>query len=254
MKMIACFLLFATVVFAAAPTVDLSAPIPEVKLSNGRVLKNVTFVSYAATAIMAKWDGGRGTINYDQLTPETLSAIQHLRPNGAFGPVIKPVDVPPLSEPPSLAEIALSGQVFVTTKGGTNVKLGGVPVFVYALADFKAQYAWYTAALARTVEFHTSRARSYQKQQNFQSALVEIRAASQAKLKVLSELRVPSNATATDADGRFTVRHRCGEQFVIVAYGSRLTGDTTEYYRWFVPSSDIRESANVLLHNDNMAP
>lgn len=38
--------------------VDLSRPIAEVRLQDGRVLHQVRIVSYGSTSVMARWDGG----------------------------------------------------------------------------------------------------------------------------------------------------------------------------------------------------
>jgi len=63
-------LLLAFVVCSAFADVDLNKTIAELPLKDGRSLKNVVLVSYSPSVVMAKWDGGRGTIAYEQFPDE----------------------------------------------------------------------------------------------------------------------------------------------------------------------------------------
>src|SRR5687767_10031984 len=60
--------------------VDISKPIAELVLKDGRTLKNVVFVSYSTSAIMARWEGGRGTISYDVLPVDVGDSVKKMRP------------------------------------------------------------------------------------------------------------------------------------------------------------------------------
>lgn len=75
-------LLFAFVVagsFAFA-AVDINKPIAELTLKDGRLLKSVEIVSFASSSVMAKWEGGRGTIPYDSFPAEYKDALVKMRP------------------------------------------------------------------------------------------------------------------------------------------------------------------------------
>ena len=50
--------------------VDLSKPIDRLELKDGTVLMHVQFVAYGAETVMAKWQGGMGTIRYEMLPKE----------------------------------------------------------------------------------------------------------------------------------------------------------------------------------------
>ncbi len=53
--------------FAAVP---IGKTIPELKLKDERVLKNVFVVGHTTSSIVARWDGGRGTIPFSLLPDE----------------------------------------------------------------------------------------------------------------------------------------------------------------------------------------
>jgi pimeloyl-ACP methyl ester carboxylesterase len=64
---------------APAP-VDLAVPIPSLALKDGRVLHNVVIVGVGSSTVMARWDGGRGTIGLDVLPEDVRSAAELKRP------------------------------------------------------------------------------------------------------------------------------------------------------------------------------
>src|SRR5687767_1999695 len=72
-------LLIAFAASAAFAAVEINKPIAELTLKDGRTLKNVVFVSYSSSAIMAKWEGGRGTIPYDALPADVGEAVKMMR-------------------------------------------------------------------------------------------------------------------------------------------------------------------------------
>lgn len=62
------------VTVAAEALVDLDKPLPELRLNDGRTLHDVRFISFAQSAAMARWDGGMGSIAYDDLPDDVLGA------------------------------------------------------------------------------------------------------------------------------------------------------------------------------------
>ena len=66
--------------------VDLNKPIAELKLKDGRALKNVQIVAFASSAVTAKWDGGRGTIAYDLFPAEYGEILADRRAKATLPP------------------------------------------------------------------------------------------------------------------------------------------------------------------------
>ena len=59
-------------------------PIPELRLANGTVLHEVKIFSTSATAVVASWDGGKGTIPLAQLPDDLRSSLdRQLKPKDA---------------------------------------------------------------------------------------------------------------------------------------------------------------------------
>jgi hypothetical protein len=116
----------------------------------------------------------------------------------------------------------LSGQVFVSTKGGENFKLGAVEVALFArdaidvlLAGLKTNADIKIQALRRSVD-----ASSY------------ISGAFYFGL-----LGFPIQRVETDADGKFVIQVPQSGRFVIAAQAKRSVGDDTEHYYWLQPIS-----------------
>ncbi len=62
------------------PPVNLRDPLPNVALRDGRILHNVRIVGFGNTTVVARWEGGRGTIAYDQLPDEIRKAAELSKP------------------------------------------------------------------------------------------------------------------------------------------------------------------------------
>ena len=73
-------ILFIVLAIHALGAVDLNKPISELKLKDGRTLKNVLVVGFASSAVTAKWDGGRGTIAYELFPAEYSKELESHRP------------------------------------------------------------------------------------------------------------------------------------------------------------------------------
>jgi hypothetical protein len=80
MKLLILFLLCVTATILTGEEINISKPIPELILRNGRSYKNVSFVSYAVNVVSVKWDGGAGTIAYDLLPDGVRKAAEAKRP------------------------------------------------------------------------------------------------------------------------------------------------------------------------------
>ena len=111
---------------------ELVFPIPEMKLTNGRVWKNVTVVRYDKETIVLKSSAGVGPLSYSLIPEPTRGLMLAARDTArAAGK----------SNTPGVAvEMAnFHGQVFVVTRGAGSYKLGNTMVYVLP-PDAAAQF------------------------------------------------------------------------------------------------------------------
>jgi hypothetical protein len=73
-------LLFLVLCSAACAAQNFQRTIPSLKLQDGRVLREVSIVSFASTVVMAKWADGQGTIPYQLFPAEWREALEPMRP------------------------------------------------------------------------------------------------------------------------------------------------------------------------------
>lgn len=266
MKTLLIFILCGLLLTSAlADSVDVHAVVPEVHLKDGSVLQNVKFVSYAATAVMARWDGGRGTIPYKQLPDDIQEAMKSYIPQAVVEtPVPTSITAEPAPNPGPT--VTLHGQSFIVTKGGENVKLGLVEIDVYP-ADAWESYRKQVLIIA------ADRKKRYEAQ--FRSALRAMsptapmsgwdaaNAASDAAMhagemlpySMWDALPPALASTKTDADGRFTLTHTVAAPYVVFARATRSVparvAPDTELYTWIIESGKLA-SGELLLGNDNV--
>jgi hypothetical protein len=124
-------LLFCLLVLTAtlrADTVDLSKPVPRLRLEDGRILQDVTFAQFKAYDIFLRHKGGSAVVRYEALPDEIRAAAEQKRPGG------------PKWFPGETAEKAttLEGQVFVQTRGAGPYKFGDVKVYAFDAKHLKA--------------------------------------------------------------------------------------------------------------------
>ena len=200
----------------AAPT--LKQPIAELKLTNGKIFRNVTVVRYGKDSVTLKSDGGIGPLPYSYIPqPERgMMLVERDRPQ-------------PTAKTPAKRKIP--GQVFITTRGAGSYKFSGVtvtayPKIQYALASDRAKF------LARSGDDD-----SYQ----------------EAWTKQLADIS-PIARTTTDADGKFTLTLPANESAVFLhCVATRLTSryvadnltNFTEIYMWVVPVSEDAKSFDL---------
>ncbi len=136
--------------------VDLSAVVPAVALKDGRVLTQVRIVGYSEHVLVAKWDGGRGTLAYDNLPTDLAAAIEQAQLRPIPKPPPPPPELPPAPivpaappEPPTTrvenlkpgTKLTLHGrrqgsQIFLRTK----VSAGGKQYVCECLVDTGATF------------------------------------------------------------------------------------------------------------------
>lgn len=171
-----------------------------------------------------------------------------------------------------------SGQIFIVTRGGDSVPLGGVIVGFYTQDQFlnyiRNMYTSIGAEVARLVP-------KFQKKRNEETearyAWVKLDKASlDARVKAAdiwkqkererkavyyellhktdaatfaSALPPPSITTQTDASGKFSIALSTEEPLTAAACASRQIGKQTENYCWFTSMDGSRE---ILMNNHNM--
>jgi hypothetical protein len=215
MRTAVAFFLLCSIALCGIPGV--SSPISELQLNNGAVLRSVEFISFGSATLMAKWDGGRGTIRYDQLPASIDSQIRSFKPQ-ITARALRPAK----TKAPVVIEknTTISGQVYVITRGAGAYKLPGVSVSFYPCSDFNSLVSY---------EREKFRARH-----NGKPISVSIYDASFAWGETMRDFGLtPVNAT-TDADGRYEVSLPPG-CYIALCFASREVADGPETYLWAEP-------------------
>jgi len=108
---------------AAADTapIDVDAVIPRITLSDGRTLTHLQIITFGTRTVMAKWDGGRGTILYS-LLPDNIRAITELYrpsplPHSPAAPKGESTPAPKRVTPVPTPDDPLDAQVIAKEKG-----------------------------------------------------------------------------------------------------------------------------------------
>lgn len=111
-----------------AADVDLSKPVPRLRLPDGRILENVQFVSFKTVDVFVRFKAGSMVLRYEVLPDDIRAAAEQKRPGG------------PRWFPGETAENSeeITGQVFVQTAGAGAYKFGEVKVYAFAAAHLDA--------------------------------------------------------------------------------------------------------------------
>lgn len=187
--------IFAAVLFSVATlaAVDVRRPIPEVTLKDGKVLKNVVIVSFTTNAVMAKWDGGRGTIRHEQMPADLLAAMPQAKTEVTAPAGLSPV---PVSGPTR----KITGQVFEKDDRGGAFKFVDIEIKAYPLDNFAEVKKAQISAYGRT----TVPDDPMLMRNSFTSALRSLR---------------PVAVSRTDAEGKFVLEVPEGQQVFLHARG-----------------------------------
>jgi len=81
MKTALLFLLCVIASFAAE-TVNLSEPVPRIRLADGRILQKVVFVSFKPLDVFVRYTGGSISLRYEALPDDIRAAAEQKRPGG----------------------------------------------------------------------------------------------------------------------------------------------------------------------------
>jgi hypothetical protein len=116
------------VAVSAGAQVDLTKPVPRIRLADGRVLQEITFTQFKALDMLVRHKGGSMVLRYEALPDEIRSEAEKKRPGG---PRWFPGETAESSTP-------IEGQVFVQTRGTGAYKFGEVKVYAFASAHLEA--------------------------------------------------------------------------------------------------------------------
>jgi len=192
-------------------------PIPELKLTNGTVFRNVTIIRYDKESVVLKSNAGLGPIGYNMIAEPVRSQMIAER-DSAFIVLEEKARDDAAAEAKQQADaakeaakpIAYKGEIFIATKGGANVKLGDVTITAYShKKDGDA------------AEF---------------------------------DLDSPPLATAqSDSEGRFVFQLIQRDlPALIIVRGSRLVFRNREFYEWRVSTAAFENPERVILSNSNL--
>jgi hypothetical protein len=227
--------------FCVLTTSALSAPtLPSVTLKDGTVLNSVTIISAGERVVMAKWQGGRGTIPIADLPADIQKAIEPMRLGAVAlsSSTPKPVRIvipTPVVAPSRPATRKITGQVFVATSGSGAYKFAGALVRAYRKSEAESARLMIDSYLPL----------NYRRLDWFQRA----GAIGAAWVKAVDSLN-PVGSTRTDAEGVFSLEIPAEGEFALVCTTSRALSEfVTTYNTWVV---DVGSGDRVDLNNANI--
>lgn len=103
-------------------------PLPVVRLSDGRVLRNVTFARYGGQTVTLRSHAGPVTVRYEALPDDVRSAAEQKRPGGPKW----------FAGDTSENTLSIEGQVFIATAGAGAYKFGNVDVYAFDVAAWQS--------------------------------------------------------------------------------------------------------------------
>lgn len=109
---------------AAALGVDLSAPVPVMRLPDGRVLRGATFTKYGPELVTIRSNLGPLSVRYELLPDDIRAEAERHRPGGPRW----------FAGDTSGNTQTINGQIFVQTVGAGAYKFGNVDVYAIDLA------------------------------------------------------------------------------------------------------------------------
>jgi hypothetical protein len=225
------------------------------------VVASVAFAANAMARTLVDVNGTDGRTRSSKGPGAVVQIAYASRPTQAvpaesFGCPIDRSPIPPCPPVPPGPSQTVSGQCFVITDRGQRIQLAQVDVRIYSLREFEL----YAREVDARSEARFEEMKSVACPPNFAAlSLVEMDRSLAAAAVLQRDLHavwqiLPATAatTKTDAAGRFSLTHHVAQPYIVFAVGSRTFGDETEYYRWQIPSSAIRNSSQVELSNADL--
>jgi len=199
-------------------------PIPEMKLTNGAVFRNVTVVRYEKERVVLKSSGGIGPLPYSYI-PEPLRSQMIAERDAAPA-------IPKTTKKTDLPMKDVTGQMFVTTNGAGAYKFAGAEVEFYSKADYEAA-KW---------RMQNNLPSSFTMSEGSKTGI-----ATGAWIKALADCKIIAEAK-TDSDGHFKAKLPADADLFLFAAAHRLAGGKPEWDLWVI---DVPASDEILLSNDN---
>lgn len=224
---------------SAFASIDVNAPIPSVRLKDGRELKNVTLASFTPTSVLARWDGGRGTLAYESLPADLAEAVKPMRPaprRVAASVIESPAPSAPTGSASSVtaATHTYRGMAFVDLKWRRSFRLADIEVRAMSAETYR-QFARSRNAGSLAVA-RGNIAASPLKDNDYKSKVL---ADELNKAMYASFAGAPDGygVTTTDADGNFSISCTQSE-VVIFARAICYSGGGRDYeaFIWAVPA------------------
>jgi len=222
---------------------DLIKQTAQLKTADGKVY-DVPFASLndADAAKAQSWMAAltskpvSGGISGDQILDEVKDALKKLPL-----PAVTKLDNPVVWE-----DANVSGQCFIVTKGGDNVKLGLITIAIY---DPKTTNAFYSYAL--DWEIVVAKGQNSLLSSSDPNARELSDSLDDVKYDGYKNLPEPLYSVKTDADGKFILKKLPKDDFRLFAIGSRKVGSNTEHYVWVIEAKDVRGKDQLFLSSDN---
>jgi hypothetical protein len=186
---------------------------------------------------------------------------------------------PSKNEPiPFVVKNNLGGQIFVVTRDGDSLPLGGVMISIHRLNEFKKIIVPLQKVVAvdvvdlapRLITMHQDiistmerdKKRGYRSEKESDKKMAEFEKMifarnellrnlvnSSSGERYLSSLQAPFLTTQSDASGKFNFTLPSNTEWVVATCTSREVGKREERYCWFVT---VDGSKDILLNNHNM--
>ena len=231
-------LIFAVVLSTRAEEAKTPPAIPaDITLISGRVLRNIEVLRWDRDRVVVRWSGGVEIVPFALSrtpTPAELLAIRDASKKSQIANVT--------------ATRAISGQVFVVTRGRDNRKMGDLNVYIVPklemdswLASHSIGSEYVDALKGRLVRFGNT---DLIGNRNVADRIIYeyFESAPQGEIK-----------GHTDADGKFSVLISVGKEFYAFARANRSVAGDDEWYVW-LHVIEPRESAINLSNSDLWRP
>lgn len=184
-----------------------------VTLKSGRVLRNVQVVRWEKDRVVLKYTGGVDPIAFSLIKEPSAGELDAIRA-GAKKAESK-INLP--------TNRAITGQIFVTTRGAGAYKFAGAKVIAFPLGALES--------MRSTVEGELASARA--QKTVLSDSNVEL-TRYYAWLKAVQNFTPVAEVTA-DADGLYRITVSAKQPVFIFCATTRIAGSTTEYNVWTVP-------------------
>lgn len=164
----------------------------------------------------------------------------------ALAKIPVPKGTSPTDESIVWEDAKINGQCFIATKGGDNIRLGGITICIYdektiiAIDDYSTK--WFVI---------TDKAFDLLMNSSDEDAINHLDAVIGMSYQCYKDVK-PLYSVETDADGKFTLKKIPKGNFYVFAVASRQTLGKIEHYVWSLKAQDVIGKDPLLLNNENL--